>query len=301
MFMTVRLLGLGCVGAPLAVRLAPHCDFALILSAERVLPYREQGCIVNGQRYDFPIAEEAEDNVDLIIVACKNTDLAGAIEDLRPHVGPSTVIMSLLNGIDSERKLGEAFGEEKIIYSFITNLSSVRNGRSIDCFTTRGGLIKFNEKDSTRTPRIDRIEELFKESDVWYEVSDNILHDIWWKFSFNICVNSLSAMMDLNYEQMCDNAPFYRAIRMLYHEIRAVSGAEGVALDEKDEEQAFTVLSNMHGVGKTSMHQDVEAGRPTENQYFALSLGNLGRKNGIPTPLCDFVYNLVEAKANALR
>ena len=54
--MKVRLLGLGAVGAPIAVRLAGVCDFAILLSPDRVARYWKDGCTVNGRRYDFPMS-----------------------------------------------------------------------------------------------------------------------------------------------------------------------------------------------------------------------------------------------------
>ncbi len=296
--MVVRLLGLGAVGAPLAVRLAPVSSFGVLLSDDRIGKYEKEGCTVNGVRYDFPVIREKE-SADLIIIACKNTDLAAALDTVAPHVGESTLIMSLLNGIESEKVISARFRPSNVIYSFITNLSSVRNGSRIDCFSPRGGLVLFNEKDSVRTERIDRIDELFTCAGIWHDIPHDIMHDMWWKFAFNICVNSLSSVMNLTYSDMNSNQNFHRLVRMLYREIRTVSAAEGIILDDRDEERCFEVLRNMEGPGKTSMLQDIEAHRPTENRYFSLSLSDMGRRHSIATPLCDFLYQLVEAKSNA--
>lgn len=297
--MKVRLLGLGAVGAPLAIRLDPVCDFAVLLSEDRIPRYRAQGTTVNGVRHDFRIADGNEDDVDLIILACKNTDLTAALPLVDRHAGAGTALMSLLNGIDSERVLEERYGEGRVIYSFITNLSSVRQGREIDLFSPRGGLIRFNEKDSVPVQRTLAVDELFTQAGIWHELSSDIIHDIWWKFAFNICINSLSAVMGLDYGMMNGNVPFYRLVRMLYSEIRRVAAAEGVRLDDGDEERCFTVLAGMDGVGKTSMLQDLEAGRQTENRYFAGTLGALARAHSIPVPITDFVFNLVAAAEEA--
>lgn len=297
--MKVRLLGLGAVGAPLAMRLCGACDFAILLSPDRVERYVRQGCTINGKRYDFPIALDDEDDVDLLIIACKNTDLASALETADHHVGANTTIMSLLNGIDSEAVLSSRYGQEKVIWSFITKLSSVRHGREIDLFSPDGGLVRFNEKDSIRTERIDAIETLFHKAGIRCEVSLSIVHDIWWKFAFNNCVNSLSAVMGFDYGQMNGNNAFYRLVRMLYREMREVASLEGITLTREDEEEIFTVLSSMDGEGKTSMLQDIEAGVETENRYFAGKICELARKHSVPVPLCVFLENLVDAASEA--
>lgn len=299
--MKVRLLGAGAVGCPLAVRLEPVSSFALIMDSGRIGRYRALGCTVNGVRHDFDIAEEDESDTDLIILSCKNTDLSSAMDVVEHHVGSRTVIMSLLNGIESEEILARRFGQDRLVWSFITNLSSVREGRKIDCFSPRGGQIIFNERDSRVTDRIRAIAGLFDRAGIWYEISSDILHDMWWKFAFNIIVNSLSAVMRLDYSQMNDNNAFRRLVRMLYHEIRAVALSEGIRLTVDDEERCFAVLGSMNGRGKTSMLQDVEAGRETENRFFAGSLSALGKKHSLPTPLCDMLYTMVEAASGACR
>ncbi len=299
--MKVRLLGLGAVGAPIAVRLAGVCDFAILLSPDRVARYWKDGCTVNGHRYDFPVTDQDEDDVDLIIVACKNNDLAAALDEIAPHVGADTTIMSLLNGIESENVLASRFGQDRLVWSYITNLSSVRDGRTIDCFSPKGGLIRFNEREGVRTARIDTIAHLFDEAGIWYEVSDDIIHDMWWKFAFNIAVNSLSAVMGLDYARMNRGGAFHRLLRMVWREVRQVAAAEGVVLGERDEEMCLRVLSNMDGPGRTSMLQDVDAGRVTENRFFAGSIGAIARRHGIATPLCDFLYTQVETVEEAHR
>lgn len=299
--MKVRLLGLGAVGAPLAVKLAPVCDFAILLDEGRLASYRQEGRTVNGKRYDFPAAMEAEAGVDLVILACKNQDLPVAMDVIAPHIGQETVIMSLLNGIDSEERLAARFGRDKVLWSFITNLSSVREGSSIDCFSPRGGQVIFNEHDSIVSPRVQAIAALFDQAGIWYSLSDDIIHDIWWKWSLNICINSLSAIMHLDYSQMDHNPGFIRALRMVYHEIRIVAKAEGVALGPDDEERVLRVLDHMDGAGRTSMLQDVEAGRETENRFMALHLSTLGRRHAVETPLVDFLGVLVEASSYAAR
>ena len=171
----------------------------------------------------------------------------------------------------------------------------------IHLLESTGGQIIFNERDSRVTDRIRAIAGLFDRAGIWYEISSDILHDMWWKFAFNIIVNSLSAVMRLDYSQMNDNNAFRRLVRMLYHEIRAVALSEGIRLTVDDEERCFAVLGSMNGRGKTSMLQDVEAGRETENRFFAGSLSALGKKHSLPTPLCDMLYTMVEAASGACR
>lgn len=294
----VRLLGLGAVGAPIAVALEGIGDFAILLDEGRVRRYEEDGCTVNGVRHDFAI-DRTDTPADLVIIACKNNDLAEALDTIAPHVGEETAIMSLLNGIESEEVLASRFGWGHMVHSFITGLSSVREGRSIDCFSPGGGIVVFNERGGGRSGRIDAIAQLFDRAGIRYEIPEDIIHEMWWKFAFNVCINTLSAIMDLDYSQMNGNADFQRLVRMMAKEIAPVARAEGVAFTASDEEKFFRILAQLDGNGRTSMLQDIDAGRETENRFLAQSLTALARRHGIATPCCDFAAAMVEARSHA--
>lgn len=295
--MIARLLGLGAVGAPIAVRLAPKCDFAAIATGDRAKRLEAEGVTVNGTTHHFPI--DLSTKADLVILCCKNGGLNDALDDIAPIVGDGTTIMSLLNGVDSEGIIARRYGEEKVLPAFITSLSSVREGDRIDCFSPRGGNILFGERDGSISERVRKIGALFTEAGVWHTIPDDITHEIWWKFSLNVCVNTISACLGLDYSGMNSNEPFQRAFSMMYREVRAVAALEGVTLTKKDEEKVLEVMRGMDGPGKTSMLQDLEAGRPTENKWFCRSVSAIGARGGVPTPICDYAYNLVEAASRA--
>ncbi len=297
--MKVRLLGSGAVGAPIAVSLAPVSDFALLVSEDRKARYLEQGVVVNGVRHDFKIDDAPSGDIDLIILACKNFDLSGAIEVIAPYVGPDTALLSLLNGVDSEEVLTKRFGEEKVLYAFITNLSCNREGNNITCFTPGGGTIVFGEKNNEVTERVKLVTDLFVKAGVSYRVPADIRHEMWWKFMLNTCFNSLSGILHTPYYAMASNDPLFRAARVIASEVQTVAKACGVTLDADDVQRMIRQMASFTDAGKTSLLQDVEAGRRTENKYFAGTVSRLGAKYGIKTPISDFVYTLVEAASCA--
>lgn len=146
--MKVRIIGAGAVGAVVGWKLYKHADLAFIVDEERKERY-SGGLAVNGEVIDFRFLTAAEaDTADLLIFAVKNFSLEDAADEAAPFVGENTVILSLLNGIEAEEKLSERFGAEKVLYGFITDLSSVHDGTETTCFSG-GGNIVFSEKDNT--------------------------------------------------------------------------------------------------------------------------------------------------------
>ncbi len=293
--MIVRLIGCGAVGSVVAEKIHGHSDFALITDERRKQRYRE-GVLINGKRYFFRLETPNEaEKADLLIVAVKNFHLYGILDEIAPFVGENTAIMSLLNGIDAERILSERFGNERVIYSFITNLSSNHNGLETVCFTD-GGKIIFGEKDGKITERILRIKELFDISSQRYEIPDDIIHEKWWKFMLNTCFNTLSAILDADYSAICENPFFIRAVRLIASECQKVAKAEGVNITQDDIEKMIRTVTSLRDHGKTSMLQDVQAGRETENQFFAGTVSRLAHQHSIPSPNTDMAQILLEAR-----
>ena len=297
--MKVRLIGCGAVGAPLSVRLYNNCDFALLCDDRRRATLIKDGICVNGVQYLFPVDDKPSTDVDLIILAVKNFSLSNAIEVISPYVGKNTTILSLLNGVESEEILEKAFPFSHVLYGFITSLSSNRSNNTVTCFSANGGIIYFGEKDGSLTPYVVKVKELFDYSNVTYKLSRDIKHDMWWKFMLNTCFNSLSAILGTPYSKIYNNEALLRAARMIASEVQIAANIKGVTLTSDDIDKMMETMLSFTDDGKTSMLQDVEAGRATENRYFAKAVVKIAHEKGINLPLSEFVYNLVEAASYA--
>ena len=298
-YMKVRIIGAGAVGAVVGWKLYKHADLAFIVDEERKERY-SGGLAVNGEVIDFRFLTPSEaDTADLLIFAVKNFSLEDAADEASPFVGENTVILSLLNGIEAEEKLSERFGAEKVLYGFITDLSSVHDGTETTCFSG-GGNIVFSEKDNTRSARVEEIAALFDEAGQRYTIPENIMHEKWWKFMLNTCFNTLSAILIADYAAISSNSDFIRAVRLEAREVQTVAKKEGVIITQDDIEEMIRRVTALQDHGKTSMLQDVLSHRETENRYFAGAVSRLGKKHSVETPISDFLSILLEAKRRAL-
>ena len=298
-YMKVRIIGAGAVGAVVGWKLYKHADLAFIVDEERKERY-SGGLAVNGEVIDFRFLTPSEaDTADLLIFAVKNFSLEDAADEVSPFVGENTVILSLLNGIEAEEKLSERFGAEKVLYGFITDLSSVHDGTETTCFSG-GGNIVFSEKDNTRSARVEEIAALFDEAGQRYTIPENIMHEKWWKFMLNTCFNTLSAILIADYAAISSNSDFIRAVRLEAREVQTVAKKEGVIITQDDIEEMIRRVTALQDHGKTSMLQDVLSHRETENRYFAGAVSRLGKKHSVETPISDFLSILLEAKRRVL-
>lgn len=293
----ITLIGCGAVGALYGLRLhnlLGNQHVCFLVDDDRKKRYEQQGILLNGERAPFRYctAEEAQ-VADLIILATKNHHLGAAIELMRSSVGPKTVILSLLNGIESEQLLASAFGQEKVLYSFAVGLNSTHMGNTIT-YTAEGRIV-FGEKDNAISERVVAIKDLFESAGIAYVVPEDIQLQMWNKFMLNTTYNTISSLLYATYAEF-DQPSVLNLAYLICKEVQLVAQCEGVHLPDSLIEQNHKIVCSLGVEGKTSMCQDMEAGRKTENAWFCGTVIKLGNKHGIPTPTCQALSLLVEAK-----
>lgn len=196
----ISLIGLGAMGVFFAPRLAAAYPegFRVIADGERKRRLEEKGVIVNGVNYKFPIItpEEKGDPADLILIGVKGYGLDQAIEDIRNQVGEETLIISLLNGVDSEEKLVKSFGEKHVLYGYMRMSVVMKDGKAD--FDPYWGKIHFGEKlNKEYSERVLAVKEVFDKADIPYEIDEDMLKGIWFKFMCNIGENMTCALLGI--------------------------------------------------------------------------------------------------------
>lgn len=292
---TVSLVGLGAIGATYGSLLHDSLkdSFRIVASEQRINKYKKNGININDKKYEFNyIAPEAVvEPVDLVIFAVKNAELPQAMEDVKYHIGPNTIILSLLNGISSEETIYEEFHNEHILYSMSVEIDALRTNFDVR-FTTRGR-VEFGEKNNSLSDDVLAVKDLFEKVGIDYKISENITHTMWWKFMINVGVNQTSAVLKAPYGVFQSLPVAYEWMESAMREVVAISEKAGTGLTEEDVKKFWPIINNLSPKGKTSMLQDVEAGRKTEVEYFAGKVCELGDKYGVPTPINDQLYKVI--------
>lgn len=149
----VYIIGLGAIGGTYGSRIMENRPETLkvLVGGSRFENYVQNGVIVNGKKIPFTYVKPgtSEEKADLILIAVKNHHLDQTIQDIRPLVGPDTIILSLLNGITSEEVIGGVFGMDKILHSFCVGTDAVRAGTGIT-FTNIGRVV-FGDRENPET------------------------------------------------------------------------------------------------------------------------------------------------------
>lgn len=275
--------------------LAAGQDLKVVADRDRIDRYRAQPTLVNGIEFEFPAAA-GERAADLVIVAVKNAALSEAIELINTSVVEGTVIISLLNGIDSEQVLARAFPQAQVLLSLTVGIDAVRLGREVHY--TCVGRIVFGEPTNSgeSAPAVARVAQVLSSAGIEYSVPADMTHQLWWKFMINAGVNQVSAVLGAPYRAFQrSDSPARAAMIAAQREVIAVANAEGIGLGEKDLQAWLEVLAKLGPDNYTSMAQDSLAGRVTEVDIFADKVGELGARHGIPTPVNDLLGQLLRA------
>lgn len=293
---TVAVMGAGAVGSYFLSGLSRKLGENLwaVAEGERKERLERSGITVNGKRLELHVRtpEEAR-GADLLLVSVKYGSLCGSLEALEKMVDSHTVVMSLLNGVDSEELIGERIGREHMVYSMM-KIASERKGDHIvyNPDTTQGvffGALKGRNQEQT----VQAIAELFQGTPVRYTVCEDIIQDIWIKYALNISKNLPQAIAGCGYGAYESSEYMAFLSSRMRQEVADVAAARGICIGTGEESGSRS--SKIAPTARFSTLQDLDAGRHTEIDMFSGALIRMGKELGIPTPYNEFAYCMVKA------
>lgn len=297
----ICVAGAGSIGSLLAAHLSRVAEVSVLTRREEhAQALREHGLRISG-RADFTAAVSAATDPaalgaqDLVILACKGTDLESLAARLEGHFAGATA-MTVQNGLGAE-EIAARHGDWPLL-SAVTFMSGTRHSDThveyvLDTATWIGPYRETTGDDARA------VAELIVSSGLKAEGFDDLRPAQWSKLVFNATVNAVAALTELphdfHFAQVEELGDLGHLVRDLIDEGKAVAAAAGVELDE--DPWAMNVLATQRGHRHSpSMLEDVEARRPTEVETITGSLVREARRLGVPAPLQTALYRLVKAK-----
>jgi 2-dehydropantoate 2-reductase len=277
------------------------CDVTVLTRRpEHAQALNAEGLRVSG-RHDFTArvtaAADAGDlpEPDLVIVATKTTELQSAAAAIEGHF-PAATVMTVQNGLGAE-ELVRARGEWPLI-SAVTFMSGTKHSDThveyiLDTETWLGPY------EDTPQERVEQVAALLADSGLKVEALPDLRPAQWSKLIFNATVNGVAALTGLPHvPRFADEEEVWslgRLVHGLVDEGKAVAAASGVELH--DDPWEMNVLATKRGSAHyPSMLEDVTGERPTEVELINGSLVRAGEAVGVPVPLQNAVYRLVQAR-----
>lgn len=289
-------LGMGALGASFAAKiLEHHPDWLHVIASGERADRLKHGIKVNGRFFPLSVTDKPTSSVDLIIIAVKYPQLEEAIEIIKSFVSENTLIMPILNGLYAKTRLIEVFGHHRVVPAFGIAMDCSKKGNEI-FYKNLGRLVFGDENNKTKSKRIIRIESFFLENDIPHEIPEDMNRAIWFKFMLNTGVNQTSGHFGFNFSYFQKDGEPRELMKNAACEVVEIAKRKGVDLRDSDIDAMVEIINKLDPQGKTSMLQDIEAGRITEVDYFSGHIMKMGHELNIPTPINEFLYKSIKRK-----
>ena len=312
--MRFLIAGAGAIGAYIGARMAhAGLDVTLFARGPHLRAMQEHGVQVKSSDGDFiarpTIASSLAEvgPVDVVFLGVKAHALPQLAPQLRPVLGADTTVVSTQNGIpwwyfqgfggdweglrlervDPGGVISSAIEARRVVGSIIYFATEIAEPGVIQ--HTEGNRITLGEPGGTRSDRIRAIAEALIASGFRCPVTTRIRHEIWVKVLGNASFNPVSALTRATLAQIARDPGTALVIRSIMQEVEQVSTKLGMELPISIDQR----IAGAEKVGehKTSMLQDLEAGRPMELEALVGAVVELGERVGLPMTCARTVYN----------
>lgn len=306
--MKIAVLGVGGVGGYFGARLAQagH-EVHLIARGAHLEAIRAGGLRVVSPRGDVvaqPASATADPAsigpVDLVLVGVKSWQLAEAAASLAPLIGPTTVVLPLLNGVEAHDILAATLGPAHVLGGLCRIIAYIAAPGVIRHVGAEPTII-FGELDNRRSARVEALQAAFSGAHVGAIVPPDIHVAIWEKFMLVATWSGLGAVTRAPIGVWLQ-LPGTRAMATAaLHEVVALANARGVALAPTQVDATLRFLDTMPYEGTASMQRDIMEGRPSELEAQNGAVVRLGIAAGVPTPTHTFLYHALLPQELAAR
>lgn len=318
--MKILIAGAGAIGAYVGARMTrAGLDVTLFARGPHLRAMQEHGVRVFSVEGDFEARPkvagtlEGVGPVDVVLLGVKAHGLPSLVPQLKPVLGPDTTVVSTQNGVPWWFFQGfggpwEGTRLERVDPGGVvsTAIESRRVVGSLVYFATEiiepgvvrheeGSRISLGEPDGTRSERCRRIAEALSASGLRCPVTTRIRHEIWVKILGNVAFNPISALTGATLAQMVRDPEVSALVRNIMREAEAVASQLGLELPISIEQR----MAGAEKVGehKTSMLQDLEAGRPLELEAVVGAVLELGERMDLPMTHTRVVYSCTKLLA----
>ena len=313
--MNICVVGAGAIGGWIAAKLAlAGSDVSVLARGDTLREIDAQGLRLSEGGYLHCVAVAAADDAaalgrqNLVIVAVKAPSLPQMASSLEPLIGPETLILPMLNGVpwwftddplwsvDPDCATGDALPAEQVV-GCVVHASCRRNAANHVDVVHADKLI-IGEPDGGSSERVERVRALIENGGIRCEVSDNIRRATWYKLWGNATINPLSALTRSTADKLLADGAIRDFMAEAMNELAAVGAAIDCPIDQTVEDR-MAVTAKL-GAFKSSMLQDVEAGRPIELEALVGAPREIARRAGVATPQLDRIYAMTRLMAENL-
>jgi 2-dehydropantoate 2-reductase len=250
---------------------------------------------------------------DLVVVSVKAPALAAVAQQIAPLIGPDTVVLTAMNGVPwwFLQGFGGAYAGRAL--TSIDPQGEIANGIAAQhvlggvvhasCSVDEPGLVRHHfgnkliigEPSGEKTPRVQALVTLLGNAGFETQLSEQIQKDIWFKLWGNMTVNPISALTGATTDLIMGDDLVRGFISSVMLEAKEIGARLGITIDQQPEDRHAVTMKL--GAFKTSMLQDMEAGKGVELDALVTAVKELGTLTHVPTPCTDALLGLARLQA----
>ncbi|MEZ5293809.1 MAG: 2-dehydropantoate 2-reductase [Vicinamibacterales bacterium] len=214
-----------------------------------------------------------------------------AASHLRPLVGPSTMVVTLQNGVEAPDMVARHVGAAHVAGG-VAYVAAVISEPGVIRHTALDALI-VGELDGAMSPRLLALKDAVAGAGFAFTASPDIRRDLWSKFARLSVFSAMTAVTRSPLGVLRAHPALMHMIEAAVEESLAVGRATGVALGQDIRDEVYAMYRAMPPQAKSSMLEDLERGRPLELPWLSGAVVRLGREVGVPTPVHATIETLL--------
>jgi 2-dehydropantoate 2-reductase len=313
--MKVCIYGAGAIGGWLGVKLArAGCAVSVVARGATLANLRNNGLRLQEgsetlRAQVHASASPADLGVqDLVIVAVKAPAMAEVAKSIAPLLGPDTTVLTAMNGVpwwffhgfggsyagtrlkavDPDGAIAEAVPAKHIVGCVVHASCALKEPGFVQHHF--GNKLIIGEPSGAKTQRVQELAALLGKAGFETVVSEQIQKDAWYKLWGNMTVNPVSAMTGATTDLILNDDLVRGFISAVMLEAREIGARVGIPIAQQPEDRHQ--VTRKLGAFKTSMLQDVEAGKAVEIDALVTVVKEMGAMTGVPTPFTDALLGL---------
>jgi 2-dehydropantoate 2-reductase len=295
----IAVMGAGAVGGYFGARLAAKSNQVVFIArGSHLTALRGNGLSVESVQGNLHIRDalfaddpHAAGPVDLILFCVKSYDTEAVAQSLGPIIDPRTIILSLQNGVDNADKIARLWKHNLVLAGVVYIASQLFEPGRIK--HSAGGKIVFGAQDGQAHVATEAVERLLSSAGIACEFSNDIRAVQWRKLLWNAPFCAISCLTRATAKEIVESDSLTKLALACMAEVREAATTKAVALSP---ELFAETLQFSKGLGdfKSSMLQDLEAGKPLEFEAFNGVVVDLLQRAGKQAPINQVFYNALK-------
>jgi 2-dehydropantoate 2-reductase len=304
----IAIMGSGGVGGYFGARLVHGgADVHFVARGSHLAAMRERGLAIEGGSHPIHLPKvnvtdepKTIGPVDVAMFCVKLWDTETAARQMLPLLQSTTGVISFQNGVQKDEMLRPIVGDKALVGGVAYVGTSI--GRpGVIAQTGSVERLVFGEYDGRRSARVEAFCEACRRGGINAEISDDIRRSIWEKYVALVAMSGATTAMRQTIGPIRCHPLTRQFLLDLAREVVAVGRAHGVALPEDYAEQRMAFFDAWPPEMTTSMHHDLQHGRPLELSWLSGGVVELGAAVDVPTPMNRAVRDMLVLYADGAR